>query len=100
MTMHDLRSAQPTASAGNPRDEPSDYIRSVARALSILESIGASQRGMSVKQIARRADLTIATTYHLIRTLTHKGYVVRHDNGIYVLGGQVSSRYRELVVAL
>lgn len=83
----------------DPQAEPSDLIRSVSRALRVLEAVGQSPRGLTVKQIARRCDFTVATTYHLVRTLAFEGYVIRRDNGTYVVGLEIADRYRELVVA-
>ena len=83
----------------DPQGEPADLIRSVSRALRVLESVGATPRGLTVKQIARRCDLTVATTYHLVRTLAYEGYLVRRDDGTYGVGLEVSDRYRELVGA-
>jgi DNA-binding IclR family transcriptional regulator len=65
-----------------------------------LEAVGQSPRGLTVKQIARRCDLTVATTYHLVRTLAYEGYVMRREDGTYVVGVEVADRYRELVAAL
>ena len=84
----------------DPQAEPADLIRSVSRALRVLESVGATPRGLTVKQIARRCDLTVATTYHLVRTLAYEGYVVRRDDGTYGTGMEISDRYRELVAAI
>jgi len=83
----------------DPLAEPSDLIRSVSRALRVLESVGRAPRGLTVKQIARRCDLTVATTYHLVRTLAYEGYVIRREDGTYVVGMEVADRYRELVAA-
>ena len=83
----------------DPQGEPSDLIRSVSRALRVLESVGSSPRGLTVKQIARRCELTVATTYHLVRTLAYEGYVTRREDGTYTVGMEVSDRFRELVVA-
>ena len=83
----------------DPQAEPSDLIRSVSRALRVLEAVGQSPRGLTVKQIARRCDFTVATTYHLVRTLAYEGYVIRRENGTYVVGMQIAERYRELVLA-
>ena len=57
----------------DPLAEPSDLIRSVSRALRVLEAVGRAPRGLTVKQIARRCELTVATTYHLVRTLGLRG---------------------------
>lgn len=83
----------------DPQAEPADLIRSVSRALRVLESVGGTPRGLTVKQIARRCDLTVATTYHLVRTLAFEGYVIRRDDGTYGVGLEVSDRFRELVEA-
>lgn len=83
----------------DPQGEPSDLIRSVSRALRVLEAVGASPKGLTVKQIARRCELTVATTYHLVRTLAYEGYVTRREDGTYVVGMEISDRFRELVLA-
>jgi len=83
----------------HPHGEPSDLIRSVSRALRVLEAVGQTPRGLTVKQIARRCELTTATTYHLIRTLAYEGYVSRREDGTYVVGLEISDRFRELVAA-
>ena len=83
----------------HPHGEPSDLIRSVSRALRVLEAVGHTPRGLTVKQIARRCELTTATTYHLIRTLAYEGYVTRREDGTYVVGLEIADRFRELVAA-
>jgi DNA-binding IclR family transcriptional regulator len=84
----------------HPNEEPADLIRSVSRALRVLEAVGQSARGLTVKQIARRCELTTATTYHLIRTLAYEGYVTRRDDGTYTIGLEITDRFHELVTAL
>lgn len=83
----------------HPHGEPSDLIRSVSRALRVLEAVGQSTKGLTVKQIARRCELTTATTYHLIRTLAYEGYVIRREDGTYVVGLEIADRFRELAAA-
>src|SRR6266536_4607279 len=87
------------AAVRDPQAEPSDLIRSVSRALRVLEAVGQSERGLTVKQIARRCQLTVATTYHLVRTLAYEGYVIRREDGTYVVGLEIADRFRALVVA-
>ncbi len=84
----------------DPQEEPSDLIRSVSRALRVLEAVGATPRGLTVKQIARRCELTVATTYHLVRTLAYEGYIARREDGTYIVGMEVADRYLELTAAL
>jgi len=83
---------------GSGEKEPSDLIRSVSRAFRILEEVGAAPEGLHVKQIARRAGLSAATAYHLVRTLRYEGYLIRRDSGRYVLGLEIASRFRDLMM--
>lgn len=82
---------------GSGEKEPSDLIRSVSRAFRILEEVGAAPEGLHDKQIAHRAHLSVATTYHLVRTLRYEGYLIRRDSGRYVLGLEIASRFRDLI---
>jgi IclR family acetate operon transcriptional repressor len=61
-------------------------IRSVQRALRLLEVVAEHDGRANAKEIARAARLPLPTTYHLLRTLTHEGYLQRLDDGSYVLG--------------
>jgi IclR family transcriptional regulator, acetate operon repressor len=65
-------------------------IASVQRALSLLDAVGASDRPLPAKALARRTDLPLPTAYHLLRTLVHERYLERSDGG-YVLGGALVS---------
>jgi DNA-binding IclR family transcriptional regulator len=75
---------------------PSDLIRSVSRALRLLEEVGAHPGGANPKRLASRCDIRLATVYHLLRTLRYEGYLERLPSGDYVLGPQVSDRFRDL----
>lgn len=66
-------------------------IVSVQRALHLLEALAAHDSGAPAKQLARESGLPIATTYHLLRTLVHEGYVRKIDGGVYVLGDRLDS---------
>ncbi|MFD7439852.1 IclR family transcriptional regulator [Streptomyces sp. NPDC059909] len=55
------------------------------RALRLLEAVGSHTAGAPAKQLAREAGLPLPTAYHLLRTLTHEGYL-RRDKGVFVLG--------------
>ncbi|MET9557809.1 helix-turn-helix domain-containing protein [Streptomyces sp. NPDC006645] len=63
-------------------------IGSVRRALRLLESAGAHPNGAPAKQLAREAGLPLPTAYHLLRTLTHEGYL-RREKGMFFLGDAV-----------
>lgn len=60
-------------------------IGSVQRALRLLEAVGSHRDGAPAKQLAREAGLPLPTAYHLLRTLTHEGYL-RRENGVFVFG--------------
>jgi DNA-binding IclR family transcriptional regulator len=61
-------------------------IQSVQRALRLLEVVAEFDGRAQAKELARSAGFTLPTTYHLLRTLTHEGYLQRLDDGGYVLG--------------
>ncbi|WP_329280828.1 IclR family transcriptional regulator [Streptomyces sp. NBC_00691] len=60
-------------------------IGSVQRALRLLEAVSSHAEGAPAKQLARETGLPLPTTYHLLRTLTHEGYLLR-EKGVFVLG--------------
>ncbi|WSX32906.1 helix-turn-helix domain-containing protein [Streptomyces sp. NBC_00984] len=60
-------------------------IGSVQRALRLLEAVVAHRDGAPAKQLAREAGLPLPTAYHLLRTLTHEGYL-RRENGVFLIG--------------
>jgi len=78
---------------------PNDLVQSVSRAFRVLEVVGAVRSPLTVKAIARRCQLNVSTTYHLVRTLAYEGYLVRHPDGRYVLGGAVAHRFRDLLTS-
>ncbi|MFE2930083.1 IclR family transcriptional regulator [Streptomyces sp. NPDC059278] len=60
-------------------------IGSVQRALRLMEAVVAHRDGAPAKQLAREAGLPLPTAYHLLRTLTHEGYL-RRENGVFLIG--------------
>lgn len=60
-------------------------VRSLQRGLQII-NIVAENGPLHAKQIARSMRLPLPTVYHLLRTLVHDSYLVRLDDGGYVLG--------------
>ncbi|GAA1654015.1 IclR family transcriptional regulator [Georgenia ruanii] len=63
-------------------------INSVVRALTLLDAVGACGAPVPAKRLAHLTDLPLGTTYHLLRTLVHEGYLERTGEG-YVLGGHL-----------
>lgn len=78
--------AQPPAAADAPVPT---LIGSVQRALRLLEAVGDHPDGAPAKQLAREAGMPLPTAYHLLRTLTHEGYL-RREQGVFVLGPAAS----------
>jgi IclR family transcriptional regulator, acetate operon repressor len=61
-------------------------IASVQRALHVLEAVADADVPVTAKVVARTVRLAPATTYHLLRTLAHEGYVQRLSDGTWALG--------------
>jgi DNA-binding IclR family transcriptional regulator len=59
---------------------PSGLIGSVQRALRVLETVAEGGDGITAKAVARRTGFKLSTTYHLLNTLVHEGYLVRLAN--------------------
>jgi len=64
-------------------------IQSVQRALRLIEVIAEHDGRPRAKEIARAAGLPLPTTYHLLRTCAHEGWLQRLDDGSYVLGHRI-----------
>lgn len=77
--------------------EPSGLIGSAQRALRVLEIVGTEGDGITAKAVARRAGYNLSTTYHLLNTLVHEGYLIRlgHGRG-FGLGYKLSGLYQRL----
>lgn len=73
------------AGTATAEHHPTTLIGSVQRALRLLESAAAHERGAPAKQLAREVGLALPTAYHLLRTLTHEGYL-RREKGLFFLG--------------
>lgn len=75
---------------------PSDLIRSVSRALRLLEEVGSHPAGVNPKRLASRCGIRLPTAYHLLRTLRYEGYLDRLPSGDYVLGNALAERFGDL----
>jgi DNA-binding IclR family transcriptional regulator len=64
-------------------------IQSVQRALRLLEIVAEHDGRAGAKEIARTAGLALPTTYHLLRTCAHEGWLQRLPDGSYVLGHRI-----------
>jgi DNA-binding IclR family transcriptional regulator len=64
-------------------------IKSVSKAIQILDLLGKNPGGLSVKEICIELNLNLSTTYHLINTLLDHGYVSKSKDDIFMLGYQI-----------
>src|SRR3954471_24334733 len=69
-------------------DRPT-LIQSVQRALRIIEVVAEHDGRARAKEVARATGLPPPTTYHLLRTCAHEGWLQRLDDGSYVLGHRI-----------
>lgn len=60
-------------------------VRSLQRGLKIINVV-ADHGPLHAKPLARSIGVALPTTYHLLRTLVHVGYLERLSDGSYVLG--------------
>jgi DNA-binding IclR family transcriptional regulator len=81
--------------------ETSGLIGSAQRALRVLDVVGSAGDGITAKAVARRAGYNLSTTYHLLNTLVHEGYLIRlgHGRG-FGLGYKVGNLYQRLCAEL
>ncbi|MFJ3633609.1 helix-turn-helix domain-containing protein [Streptomyces sp. NPDC090112] len=64
------------ATERSQKDSTPTLIGSVQRALRLLEAMSA-ENGATAKRLARLTGIPLPTVYHLLRTLSHEGYVQR-----------------------
>ncbi|MFD7460576.1 MULTISPECIES: IclR family transcriptional regulator [unclassified Streptomyces] len=77
-------SAAPLTASPAPQ-QTTTLIGSVQRAMRLLECVAGHEYGAPAKQLARETGLALPTTYHLLRTLVHEGYL-RREKGLFFLG--------------
>src|SRR3954462_3741147 len=79
----------PTPRGGGDVGARPTLIQSVQRALRLIEVIAEHGGRAWPKEIARAAGLPLPTTYHLLRTCAHEGWLQRLGDGSYVLGHRI-----------
>ncbi len=70
-------------------DEAPDagLVRSLDRALALLDALAAAPAGLGLVDLSRRVGIAKSTAHRLISTLEHRGFVVRRpDDGRYLPG--------------
>jgi DNA-binding IclR family transcriptional regulator len=72
-------------------------LRSVERAMRVLDRVADAAGPLPAKDIARDLDIPLPTTYHLLTTLVHGGYLVHLTAAhAYALGHRVDDLARAL----
>jgi DNA-binding IclR family transcriptional regulator len=71
-------------------DRDGTLLGSVRRAIAVVDVVANAQRPMPVKAIAQAAGLTLGTTYNIVRTLLHEGFLANEPDGL-VLGHRFPS---------
>jgi IclR family transcriptional regulator, acetate operon repressor len=70
--------------------QPTLVTSSVQRALRLLEAVGERPSGATAMALAERTGLALPTTYSLLRTLVHEGYLRKLDDGAFVVGDRAT----------
>jgi DNA-binding IclR family transcriptional regulator len=67
-------------------------IQSLERAFMLLETIAGNPRGITLAELSKQSGLHTSTTFHLVKTMEHCGYVRQaRDSKRYSLGGMIFS---------
>ncbi|MGW9630209.1 IclR family transcriptional regulator [Agromyces sp. NPDC055520] len=69
-------------STPDTRESDPTLIGSVQRALRLVDIVANEPRPMPVKALVAASGLTPGTTYNLVRTLVHEGYLAREPDGL------------------
>ena len=72
-------------------------LKTVDRALSVLETIAAAAQPLNVRQIADSLGLNLSTSYHLVNTLISRGYVSKDAYGGLRVGSKISTLHSAFV---
>jgi IclR family transcriptional regulator, acetate operon repressor len=72
-------------------DNDNDGLRTVARALRVLEFVAEEPRQPSVKDVAESLGLNISTCHHIAKTLLERGYLTKGAERRLALGPQVAA---------
>ena len=75
-----------------PAERENDYrVPAPQRGLYILQMFGASQRTLTMAEIAERLGLSVSAIYRIVHTLVEMGYLRKVAKNTYELGPQVVS---------
>ncbi|CAD5138558.1 MULTISPECIES: IclR family transcriptional regulator [Microbacterium] len=79
----------------NAAEAEPTLIGSVQRALRLVDIVANSPRPLPAKMLSSITGLTPGTTYNLVRTLVHEGYLSAEPDGL-VLGGRFPSFQQQI----
>ncbi|AVL96582.1 IclR family transcriptional regulator [Microbacterium sp. str. 'China'] len=79
----------------NAAEAEPTLIGSVQRALRLVDIVANSPRPLPAKMLSSITGLTPGTTYNLVRTLVHEGYLSAEPDGL-VLGGRFPAFQQEI----
>jgi DNA-binding IclR family transcriptional regulator len=71
-------------------DRDGTLLSSVQRAIALVDVVANAKRPLPVKAIAQASGLTLGTTYNIVRTLVHEGFLSHEPDGL-VLGHRFPS---------
>src|SRR5947207_235121 len=73
--------------------ESGTRLRTVDRALSVLEFVAEAPREPSIKEVARGLGLNLSACYHLVNTLESRAYLMKGQDHRLRLGPRVATLY-------
>ncbi|MEA2537779.1 MAG: IclR family transcriptional regulator, acetate operon repressor [Chloroflexota bacterium] len=71
-------------------------LKTVDRALTVLEIVAASPDPLPVRRVATALGHNVSSTYHLVNTLVARGYLAKDRAGELRIGARVGSLYAAL----
>lgn len=75
-------------------------LRTVDRALSVLEFVAEAAREPSIKEVARGMGLNLSACYHLVNTLEARNYLMKGEDHRLRLGPRVATLYNGFTKAM
>jgi DNA-binding IclR family transcriptional regulator len=71
------RKPAPVIYSSNVKDDAESLVPAIDRALTVFEMLAASNKGLTLSQIARNLGVARSSTFYILNTLAARGYVQR-----------------------
>lgn len=68
------------------KDAEPAVLTTLIKGLEMLEAVGERLDGATAKDLARALDIKLGACYHLLRTLTSRGYLEKETHGVFRVG--------------